>query len=186
MGFLWDGALESFCGGKALRNTNATSVPLLKCWLSWSTLIMKILDWVRLWEILLQAQHKHEFTLYPPLPVLPGEAALQLRWGGLKFVIHESAAIDEMLKLCTGHTIIFQLTGCKSRWLFKSLAFLHQGKGETTSLKLFSQLRLLLPFPFSFFSFWSFWATWPYPVYYPASGMKDNGILKEAQVLQTS
>lgn len=150
------GGLESFCGGKAQRNTSATSVPLLKCWLSWSALVMEILNWVRWWEILLQAQHKHEFTLYPLLSVLPGEAALLLRWGGLKCVIHQSVAIDEMLKLSTGHTIIFRLTGWKSRWLFKSLILLHQGKGETTSLKLFFLLPLLLPF---FFFFKCFWAT---------------------------
>lgn len=63
-------------------------------------------------------------------------------------MIHQSVAIDEMLKLCPGHTIMFRLTGWKSRWLFKSLTFLHQGKGETTSLKLFFLLPLLLPFFF--------------------------------------
>lgn len=68
-------------------------------------------------------------------------------------MIHQSVAIDEMLKLCTGHIIIFCLAGWKCRWLFKSLTFLHQGKGETTSLKLFSQLCLLLPFSFFYFVF---------------------------------
>lgn len=153
MGGFMGGALDSFCGGKALRNTSATSVPLLKCWLSWSASVLEILDWVRLWEILLQAQHKHEFTLYLLLSVLPGEGALLLRWGGLKCVIHQSVAIDEMLKLCTGHTIIFWLIGWKSRWLFESLTFLHQVKGETTSLKLFPYSCLLLPFSFFFFFF---------------------------------
>lgn len=54
-GFLCEGAFESLCGGKALKNISTIYVPLLKWWLNLSALFMKILDRVRLWKILLQS-----------------------------------------------------------------------------------------------------------------------------------
>lgn len=53
--FLCEGALESLRRGKALKYLTTIYVPLLKWWLNLSALFMKILDWVRLWKILLQS-----------------------------------------------------------------------------------------------------------------------------------